>query len=90
MNGRKRSRLQAVLVEPVGRPVGRRDHDDPAFEQALEQPAQDHGVGDVDDVELVEAEQPAVPGDLDGQGLQGILGGPGLAQVVQAVLAPRA
>ena len=78
--------VEAVLVEPVGRPVGGRDHGQAALEQALEQPAQDHGVGDVDDVELVEAEQAIALGDVGGQDLQRVLGRPGLAQLVQAAL----
>ena len=35
----------------------------PVLEQRLEQPVQDHRVGDVGDVELVEADQPVAPRD---------------------------
>ena len=84
--GQEAVAVEAVLVEPVRRPVRGGDHHEAALEQAFEQPAQDHGVGDVDDVELVEAEQPVAPGDVGRQGLQGILGRTGLAQVVQAML----
>jgi hypothetical protein len=49
--------VQAVLVEIVGLAVGRRDHHHALGEKRLEEPAQDHGVGDVVDIELVEAEQ---------------------------------
>jgi hypothetical protein len=56
--------LQPVPVEPLGRPVRGRDHDHALLEQPGEQPAQDHRVGDVDDVELVEAEQPDVARDV--------------------------
>ena len=49
--------VQAVRVEAVGREVRRRDDADAVLEQRLEQPVQDHRVGDVGDVELVEADQ---------------------------------
>ncbi len=55
--------LQPVLVEIVGRPVRGRDHDDAALEQLLEEPPEDHRVGDVGDLELVEAEQRRLAGD---------------------------
>ena len=58
--------VEPVLVELVGRHVRGRDHHDAELEQPREQPAEDHGVGDVGDVELVEAEQPALLGDLGG------------------------
>ena len=56
--------VEPVLVELVGRDVRGRDHHDAEFEQPREQPAEDHRVGDVGDVEFVEAEQPAFLGDL--------------------------
>ena len=59
--------IEAILVEAVGRPVRRRDHHHTLLEQGLEQAAQDHGIGDVDDMELVEAEQPVLPGEIDRQ-----------------------
>ena len=55
--------VEAVLVEVVRRQVGGRHHDDAELEQPREQPGEDHGVGDVGDVEFVEAEQPAFLGD---------------------------
>ena len=80
--------LQAALVEPVGREVrGRHDHH-AGFEQRLEQPAQDHGVGDVGDVELVEAEQPGLlrqaPGEARQRVVLAALAGP--APNVQALV----
>ena len=49
--------LQAVMIEFVGMTVGG-DHDDYAqFEQPAEQSHQNHRVGDVGDMELVEAKQ---------------------------------
>ena len=50
--------VQPVPVEIVGMPVRGRDHDDPAVEHAPEQPRDQHRVGDVPDLELVEAQQP--------------------------------
>jgi hypothetical protein len=48
--------VEALPVEPLGQPVRGRDHRDAGVEQAGEQPAEDHRIGDVDHVELVEAE----------------------------------
>ncbi len=55
--------LQAVLVEIAGMAVGGGHHHHAEVEHRLEQTPQDHGVGDVQDLELVEAQQPGVPGD---------------------------
>jgi hypothetical protein len=86
--GQETVALQAAGVELVGRPVGRGDHHGAAGEEAFEEPAQDHGVGDVDHVELVEADQPGLIGQLAGQLRQGVgflalgLGAPGVEPVV--------
>ncbi len=56
--------VQAVLVKLFRRHVGGGDHHDAALEQLREQPAEDHGVGDVGDVEFIEAEQPGFAGQL--------------------------
>ncbi len=58
--------VQAVLVELVGRDVRGRDHHDAALEQLREQPAEDHGVGNVGDMEFVEAQQPGLLGKFGG------------------------
>ena len=50
--------VQTVLVELVRRHVRGGDDHDAEREQLREQPAEDHGVGDVGDMEFVEAEQP--------------------------------
>ena len=55
--GQEQRAVEAVLVEPLGGDVGGRHHHHAAREQPAEQPAEDHGVGDVGDVELVEAQQ---------------------------------
>ena len=92
MNGHEALALQAVLVEIVGLAVGRGDHGEALVEQHLEQARQDHGVGDVGDLELVEAEQPRLARDLlgdrhDGVGLgRRALGRQLLAAAVQALL----
>ena len=53
--GEEEGAVQPALVEAAGLDVGGRDHHDPVGEQRREQPAEDHGVGDVGDGELVEA-----------------------------------
>ena len=58
--------VEPVLVELVGRDVRGRHHHDAELEQPREQPAEDHRVGDVGDVEFVEAEQPGLLGDRRG------------------------
>ena len=62
--------MQAVRVQVVGLEVGRRDDADAVLEQRLEQPVQDHRVGHVGDVELVEADQPVAPRDALAEFLQ--------------------
>ena len=49
--------LQPVLVELVRRAVGGRDDHHPGVEQRGEQALEDHRIGDVLDLELVEAQQ---------------------------------
>ena len=66
MKGRNSCRLRPFLYKFIRRPV-RGGHDHHAFgEQALEQPPQDHRVGDVGDLHFVEAQQPRLLGDLPG------------------------
>ena len=67
MNGRNASRPGWPSNSRCRRRVGGGDHDDSAGEQRLEQAAQDQGVGDVSDLELVEAEQRRLGGDLVGE-----------------------
>ena len=71
--GLEQGAVEPVLVELGGRHVRGRDHHDAELEQALEQAAQDHGVGDVGDVEFVEAQQPGLVGDRGGGQLDRIL-----------------
>ena len=66
MKGRKSWRLR--------RPVGGRHDDETAGKQLLEQPAQDHRIGDVGDVEFVETEQPGLCGDAVGDHADGVVG----------------
>jgi len=58
--------IEAVLVKLARRHVRCRDHHHTKLKQALEQPAKNHGVGDVGDVELVEAKQPRLLCDRSG------------------------
>ncbi len=58
MNGTNSARFKSILVKLARRHVRGGDHDDAALEQLREQPAENHGVGNVGDVEFVEAEQP--------------------------------
>ena len=55
--------VEAVLVELVGRHVRGRDHHHAELEQTREQAAENHRIGDIGDVEFVEAQQPALFGD---------------------------
>ena len=66
MNGTNSARFQAVLVELVWRHVGGCHHHDAALEQLLEKPPEDHGVGNVGDVKLVEAQEPGFFGQRVG------------------------
>ena len=65
--------IEPVFVQLAGRQVRGRDHHDAELEQPREQPAEDHGVGDVGDVEFVEAQQPGLLGDRGGGELDRIL-----------------
>ena len=53
--------VEPVLVEVVRRHVRCRDHHDAQIEQPREQPAEDHRIGDVGDMEFVEAETARIP-----------------------------
>ena len=55
----KQRAVEPVLVELARRHVGGRHHHHAELEQAREQPAEDHGIGDIGDVEFVEAQKPA-------------------------------
>ena len=65
--------LQPVLVKLGRMPVRGGDDHHPALEQFLEQPPDDHRVGDVGDLELVEAEQRRGLGDLPGDDLDRVV-----------------
>ena len=64
--GREQLPVDAVLVEVVRRAVRGDGHHHLALEQRLEQPPQDHGVGDVGDLKLVKAQQPRLGCDQAG------------------------
>ena len=75
--------LQPVLVEPVRRPVRGRDDDRAGLEQRPEQPFEDHRVGDVVDLELVEAQERRLGGEIGGD-LRDGLGRTGAALAFEA------
>ena len=58
--------IEPVLVELVRLDIRGRDHHDALLEQPREQPPEDHRIGDVGDVEFVEADQPGFLGQRVG------------------------
>ncbi len=58
--------VQPALVKVVRRAVGGGHQHHPPLEQRLEQPAQDHGVGRIGHLQLVEAQQARLGGDQAG------------------------
>jgi len=71
----EQSAVQAFLIELLRLDVRGRDQHNAMFEQLREKPAEDHGVGDVGDVEFIKAEKPGLPGQLGRRLLDRILGG---------------
>ena len=61
--------LEAVSVQVIRWPIGRGHHHGPFREQRLEQPLQEERVGNVRDLKLVEAQQPALGDQLPGDNL---------------------
>ena len=61
--GQEQAAVEPVPVEILRRHVGGGDEHDPFREQAREQAREDHGVGDVLDLEFIEAEQHRFFGD---------------------------
>ena len=53
-----------ALEQVIGRCIGGRHHNDAAIEQRVEQPAQNHRIGDIVDLELIEAKQSRFGRDL--------------------------
>ncbi len=68
--------LQPVPVQLRGRQVGGGHQGDAAAEQQAQQTAQDHGVGDVGDEELVEAQHPRARRHVRGDPVQRVLQAP--------------
>ena len=58
--------LQAIRIQLIRRIVRRHDEDDTADKQGIEQPAEDHRVGDIRDMEFVETDQAAFGGKAVG------------------------
>ncbi len=69
----KQRAIEPVFVQLIGRQVRCRHHDDAEFEQPREQPAEDHGVGDVGHVKFVETQQPGFLGNGGGGALDRVL-----------------
>ena len=65
--------VEPVFVEVARRHVRGRHHHHAELEQLGEQPAEDHGVGNVGDVKFVEAQQPGFVGDRDSGALDRVL-----------------
>ena len=70
--GQEQRTLEPAGIEIVRHGVGGADHDHPAGEQASEQAAPHHGVGDIGDLEFVEAEQADFAGDIPRQYVDGV------------------
>ena len=62
--GKKERAVQPLLIEVVGRYIAGRDNRDAAREELLEQPPEDHRVGDIVDSKLVEAQKLDLRRDL--------------------------
>ena len=65
--------IDAVLVEVFRRAVRSDGQHHPVLEQGLEQPPQDHGVGDIRHLQLVETQQPGFGGDQFGDRRDGVV-----------------
>ena len=68
--------LQAVPIEPLGGLVGGRDQRDAAREQGLQEAAEQHRIGDVPHVKLIEAQDPHLFDHALGHDIQGALAVP--------------
>jgi hypothetical protein len=86
-NGRQETRtLQAVLVQAVRHDVRGRDQGHAVLEQLFHQGAEDHGVGDVGNEELIEADHPRFIGEtLGDDGQRVFLAAEGLHLFVHAL-----
>ncbi len=71
--GQEAAALQAVLVQLIRYDVGGGDQRHAAAEKLLEQAAENHGIGDVGDKELVEADHPGLAGEPVGDQREGVL-----------------
>ena len=64
--------IEPALIKVVGRPVRGRDDNHAALDQLGKQTTENHRVGDIANLELVEAEQPTLLGNLVGGREDGI------------------
>ena len=65
--------VQAVGIQAVGHEVGGGDEAHAVGEQGFEQLVENHGIRDVGDMELVEADELVLPGDLGAQRIERVL-----------------
>ena len=77
--GQEQIAVAAVLIEPLGRRVGGRDHHDAGGEQRRKQPRQNGRVGDVGHREFVETQQPRLARKFGGDAGDGGASAIGLA-----------
>ena len=66
--------LQSVFIQIDRRPVRGRDDDDTTCEQRLEKTPDDHGIGNIKHLKLVEAQQCCLFGEASSEGGSGVDG----------------
>ena len=74
--------LQAIAVEQIGDNIGGGHQGNTALEQSLQQQRQDHGIGNIADKELIEADHPRFTGYGLGNGIQGISLSPVVVEIL--------
>lgn len=78
--------LQAIRIKPVGRVIGGHHEDHTTREERFEQAAENHRIGNIRDMELVETEQPNFAGNALGDPGEGILFALQLLQLAMNVM----
>jgi len=73
--GHEQGAIETLLIKVLRRHVGCGDHHHAAGKQLREQPAKDHGVGDIGDMEFVETQQPRFPRQFFGDKLDRVFVG---------------
>mmetsp|Transcript_2497 Transcript_2497/g.6528 ORF Transcript_2497/g.6528 Transcript_2497/m.6528 type:complete len:327 (-) Transcript_2497:133-1113(-) len=80
--GEEQRSIQPPLVQSFGGTIRRGHHHDSGVEQHLEQPLDDHGVGNVRDLKFVEAQEARLPRQVQRYGGDGIVPRPSLLEFV--------